>query len=244
MDPRDELNGGRVSPGERVSPYLRCKIRDSGAGTLSSLSLSLSLSLSFSARDIRFGLSTFKGRACLAFMTRINRHKGRSWSISWILAVAMALPPRLYLRPVSQLPSSRSAAVVLTRRGFFDVVCDESPRVASNRDASSMYLSENSPVDPRRLEPNLDYAAGYTIFTMYPVQNSARSLDVGPPCSGSAIQSSEMERPFPSVVVVATMLPLIAGYDHNPAVVSLPSRVPRYSRGQGKCRDIARLPAR
>jgi len=39
------------------------------------------------------------------------------------------------------------------------------------------------------------------------------------------------------------MLPLIAGYDHNPAVVSLPPRVPRYSRGQGKCRDIVGIPA-
>jgi len=41
-----------------------------------------------------------------------------------------------------------------------------------------------------------------------------------------------------------TMLPLITGYDRNPAVVSLPSRVLRYSsRGQGKSRRIATVPA-
>jgi len=48
-----------------------------------------------------------------------------------------------------------------------------------------------------------------------------------------------------SLVVVATMLPLIAMiYDHNSVVVSLSSRIPRYSRGQGKSRDVATIPAR
>jgi len=38
------------------------------------------------------------------------------------------------------------------------------------------------------------------------------------------------------------MLPLIAGYDHTLAVISLPPRVLRYSRGQAKAR-IATVPA-
>jgi hypothetical protein len=42
--------------------------------------------------------------------------------------------------------------------------------------------------------------------------------------------------------VVRTMLSLIAGYDHNSALTSLSFRVPRYSRGRGKSRDIATVP--
>jgi len=38
------------------------------------------------------------------------------------------------------------------------------------------------------------------------------------------------------------MLPLVDGYDHIPAVISPPPRVPEYCQGQGKARDIARLP--
>jgi len=47
-----------------------------------------------------------------------------------------------------------------------------------------------------------------------------------------------------SDVIVGMTLPLIAGYNNNPVAVSLSRRAPRYSRGQGKSRDIARIPAR
>jgi len=39
------------------------------------------------------------------------------------------------------------------------------------------------------------------------------------------------------------MLPLIAGYDYDPALISLPPRVPRYSRDEEKLRNIATIPA-
>jgi len=51
----------------------------------------------------------------------------------------------------------------------------------------------------------------------------------------------QVEKQTDSVRLVS--LSLIVGSDHNPAVVFLPSRVPRYStRGQGKSRRIARVP--
>jgi len=95
---------------------------------------SRTLSLSFSPRNIRFGLSTFKGKACLAFMTRINRRKGRSWSISWILAAAMVLPSRLYLRSYRRDDRRRSFQVpgplYLYAVRIFNIVCgDKSPQI-------------------------------------------------------------------------------------------------------------------
>jgi len=137
--------------------------------------------------------------------------------------------------------------------------------------AGNIRALENSPVDLRGWSlPILRYAGECPDMDLgnkeYPrVEGILRSIYVQclhyvqksvrhQSCLRSAIESNDphSQRPLKiekqaasdSDVIVGMTLPLIAGYNNNPVAVSLSRRAPRYSRGQGKSRDIARIPAR